>query len=180
MADISKEVNDFREARLGEDVRGSLISLAEKVNTEVETNTVHVDDAADRVNRTAQAVEETNKAATQAVAHANEITEEYRQYADVKLQETTEESRAAQQAASAAKGWATGGNGFEDNNAKHFADRSKRYAVGGVEPGDTDDNARTYYQKAQEAAERAESMTHISETSFSVNTGTGHLTVQIG
>lgn len=180
MADISKEINDFREARLGEDVRGSLISLAEKVNTEVETNTAHVDDAANRVDRTAKAVEETNRAATQAVTHANQITEEYKQYADEKLQQTTAESQTAQQAASDAKGWATGGTGFEDKNAKYFADRSKRYAVGGVEPGDMDDNARTYYQKAQEAADYAESMTHISETSFSVNTGTGHLSVQIG
>ena len=34
MADISKEIQDFQEAVYGEEVRGSLISLAEKVNTE--------------------------------------------------------------------------------------------------------------------------------------------------
>lgn len=34
MADISKEIRDFREAVYGEEVRGSMISLAEKVNKE--------------------------------------------------------------------------------------------------------------------------------------------------
>lgn len=34
MADISKEIQDFRDAVYGEEVRGSLISLAEKVNKE--------------------------------------------------------------------------------------------------------------------------------------------------
>lgn len=39
MADISKEIQDFREAVYGEEVRGSMISLAKKVNGEVEDNT---------------------------------------------------------------------------------------------------------------------------------------------
>lgn len=34
MADISKEIQDFRDAVYGEEVRGSMISLAEKVNNE--------------------------------------------------------------------------------------------------------------------------------------------------
>ena len=34
MADISKEIQDFREAVYGEEVRGSMISLAEKINKE--------------------------------------------------------------------------------------------------------------------------------------------------
>ncbi|WP_368280246.1 hypothetical protein [Enterocloster citroniae] len=86
----------------------------------------------------------------------------------------------AEQAASTAQGWAIGGTGFDGNNAKYFADKSKRYAVGGVEEGDTSDNAKAYCAAAQAAAQHAENMTHISETSFAVNTGTGHLTVQIG
>lgn len=86
----------------------------------------------------------------------------------------------AEQAASTAQGWAIGGTGFEGTNAKYYSNKSKRYAVGGVEAGDVEDNAKSYYEKAQAAAQRAESMTHISETSFSINTGTGHLTVHIG
>lgn len=42
MADISKEINDFREAVYGEEVRGSMISLAEKVNDETENSTQKV------------------------------------------------------------------------------------------------------------------------------------------
>ena len=34
MADISKEIRDLQDAVYGEEVRGSFISLAEKVNTE--------------------------------------------------------------------------------------------------------------------------------------------------
>ena len=36
MADISKEIQDFRIARKGKDVRNSMISLAEKVNKDGE------------------------------------------------------------------------------------------------------------------------------------------------
>ena len=50
MADISKEINDFRTAVYGRDVRNSMISLAEKVNDEVETNTTHVDEAVTTAN----------------------------------------------------------------------------------------------------------------------------------
>ena len=34
MADIRKEIQDFQDAVYGEEVRGSMISLAEKVNRE--------------------------------------------------------------------------------------------------------------------------------------------------
>lgn len=43
MADISKEIQDFRDAVYGEDVRGSMISLAEKVNEEAENSTDKVE-----------------------------------------------------------------------------------------------------------------------------------------
>lgn len=169
MADISKEVNDFREARLGEDVRGSLISLAEKVNTEVETNTVHVDDAADRVNRTAQAVEETNQEAIEAVNHANQITEEYKQYADTKLEETTEQRRLAEAAkqgadssASLAESWAHGNTGArpEENtdNASYWSQQSKTDA-----------------DRAKEEADRASQYSQITAPDFYLDIETGAL-----
>ena len=50
MADISKEINDFRTAVYGRDVRNSMITLAEKVNTEVETNTANVNRAVNTAN----------------------------------------------------------------------------------------------------------------------------------
>lgn len=39
MADISREIQAFREAVYGEEVRGSMIGLCEKVNLEVESST---------------------------------------------------------------------------------------------------------------------------------------------
>jgi len=65
MADITREINDFRHAVYGEEVRGSMISLAEKLNREVETNTGEVDAA---VNRTNIATQEAVNAAMDARA----------------------------------------------------------------------------------------------------------------
>lgn len=53
MADISKEIQDFKTAVYGEEVRGSMISLAEKVNREVETNTGDVNQAVTGANNAA-------------------------------------------------------------------------------------------------------------------------------
>ena len=54
MADISKEIQNFREAEKGEDVRGSMISLAQKVNDEVEQNTLDAGTAADNAYKAAE------------------------------------------------------------------------------------------------------------------------------
>ena len=77
MADISQEINDFKNAIYGEEVRGSMISLAEKLNTEVESNTTNVNQAVETANTAStaanQAVEDANttlQAANQAVTIA--------------------------------------------------------------------------------------------------------------
>ena len=77
MADISQEINDFKNAIYGEEVRGSMISLAEKLNTEVESNTTNVNQAVETANTAStaanQAVEDANttlQAANQAVTTA--------------------------------------------------------------------------------------------------------------
>ena len=87
----------------------------------------------------------------------------------------------AEQAAGTAQGWAIGGTGFEDNNAKHYASRSQRYAVGGVEEGDTKDNAKYYCQQAQAAAEQAAGSAAYDGTATSVKaTDTQGLVVSAG
>ena len=53
MANISPEINAFRNAKKGRDVRGSMISLAEKVNAEVEENTANVATAISNANTAA-------------------------------------------------------------------------------------------------------------------------------
>lgn len=75
----------------------------------------------------------------------------------------------AEQAAGTAQGWAIGGEGFERNNSKYFADQSKRYAVGGVEEGDTTDNAQYYCEEARKAAEQAAGSSGYDGTAASVS-----------
>ena len=96
----------------------------------------------------------------------------------------------SEQAAGTAQGWAIGGTGFEDNNAKHYACRSQRYAVGGVEDGDAEDNAKYYFQQAQAAAEQATEVVGFDGTAATVSaidtqgvavrkaSGTGNVTIE--
>lgn len=86
----------------------------------------------------------------------------------------------AEQLATTAGGWAVGGvTGFENNNAKYFSERAKRYSKGGVDVGDATDNAEYFMNQAKVHAERAEAISHINETSFSINTD-GHLILTLG
>lgn len=74
----------------------------------------------------------------------------------------------AEQAASTAQGWAIGGTGFEGNNAKYYASKSQRYAVGGVEEGDAKDNAKAYCEAAKGYAEQCAGVTEFDGTAMSV------------
>ena len=63
MADISKEIKDFRDAQYGEEVRGSLISLAEKLNKE----STDAKDAAEQAAKDAhESIDVANSAASEA------------------------------------------------------------------------------------------------------------------
>lgn len=77
MADISQEIDDFKNAIYGEEVRDSMVSLAQKLNTEVEGNTTNVNQAVKTANSASsaanQAVQDANttlQAANQAVQNA--------------------------------------------------------------------------------------------------------------
>lgn len=77
MADISQEIDDFKNAIYGEEVRDSMVSLAQKLNTEVEGNTTNVNQAVETANSASsaanQAVQDANttlQAANQAVKNA--------------------------------------------------------------------------------------------------------------
>jgi hypothetical protein len=74
----------------------------------------------------------------------------------------------AEQAAGTAQGWAIGGTGFEGNNAKYYASKSQRYAVGGVEEGDAKDNAKAYCEAAKGYAEQCAGVTEFDGTATSV------------
>ena len=86
MADISKEIQDFREAVYGEEVRGSMISLAEKVNTE-STN----------AKEAAEGFRDSAKAAALTAGELLEATVEAAETASQKAVETSESAAAAKE-----------------------------------------------------------------------------------
>lgn len=75
----------------------------------------------------------------------------------------------AEQAAGTAQGWAIGGTGFEGNNAKYYASKSQRYAVGGVEEGDAKDNAKAYCEAAKGYAEQCQGVSEFDGTAATVS-----------
>lgn len=70
MANISAEITAFREATHGEEVRGSMISLAEKINAEVEGNTLKADTAAASANMAAASANAAAASASEATSKA--------------------------------------------------------------------------------------------------------------
>ena len=75
----------------------------------------------------------------------------------------------AGQSAATAQGWAIGGTGFEGNNAKEYASKAQRYAVGGVEEGDTKDNAKAYCETAKGYAEQCQGVSGFDGTASTVS-----------
>ena len=57
MADIGREIKAFREAMYGEEIRGSMISLANKVNDEIKNGTEAIRAYAEAENGRAMAEE---------------------------------------------------------------------------------------------------------------------------
>lgn len=75
MADISQEVQKFRDAVKGEEVRGSMISVVEKINDEVESNTTAATAAAAAANTAAINANEKAGLANIAAGNANDAAE---------------------------------------------------------------------------------------------------------
>lgn len=75
----------------------------------------------------------------------------------------------AGQSAATAQGWAIGGTGFEGNNAKEYASKAQRYAVGGVEEGDAKDNAKAYCEAAKGYAEQCQGVSEFDGTASTVS-----------
>lgn len=142
MADISQEIQKFRDAEKGEDVRGSMISLAIKVNADGEKALAQVAQQVTRIDGIAADATHTLNNANTAIDTANEAIN--------KAQETLAEGEhQVQQAESSvvlANSWARGGTGTrtgedsdnsrfyslqsqtEANRAKVQADRAEMYA----------------------------------------------------
>lgn len=101
MANIATEIKNFLTAIYGKDVRASLVSLAEKLNHEVENNTVAANNAADsaneaagnanaateRANTAAEGAEEAIGNANTAASNANAAAEQAKNVSVVKLED---------------------------------------------------------------------------------------------
>ena len=125
MADISQEINDFKNAIYGEEVRGSMISLAEKLNTEVESNTTNVNQAVETANTAStaanQAVEDANttlQAANQAVTTAAGSAEDAEESATAAANSATAAANSATAAAQSAADAAEAAEGLEGLNGQ--------------------------------------------------------------
>ena len=158
MADISQEINNFQDAVYGEDVRGSLISLAQKVNADGESA---LSEVAEQVTRIDGIAEE----ATQALSDANTALNT----ANVAINEAQETLTAGAQQVQEAAGsavlsesWAIGGTGTRtgenSNNSKYFSEQSKSDA-----------------DRAKEEADRAAQYSAVIAPSFHIDWNTMEL-----
>lgn len=105
MANIATEIKNFLTAIYGKDVRASLVSLAEKLNHEVENNTVAANNAAysaneaavnanaatERANTAAEGAEEAIGNANTAASNANVAAEQAKNVSVVKLEDEVTE-----------------------------------------------------------------------------------------
>lgn len=113
MADISKEIQDFKEAVYGEEVRGSLVSLAEKINDEVEENTEKVTEYGQAESGRAQAEKERASAETQRQQEfqtAKEAAEQAADSANQASQQIQQNAAAGNYSASVGVGTVTTGD----------------------------------------------------------------------
>lgn len=155
MADISKEILNFKTAVLGEEVRGSMISLAEKLNTEVENGTTGINLAVKNVNEVA-------KTASEAVDRANTAVNT----AERDLENANFVMRNAENIVNESEAWAHGHKDFPQNdhdNAEYWS---------GV--------SREYVDQARNEADRAAQYASITAPDFYVDTEDMYLYIKAG
>lgn len=137
MADIRKEIEAFREAIYGEEIRDSIISLAEKVNGESEEAVA----AAEENARTAAA------AAQNAQANAETASEKAREASESAASITGKKEEATGSAADAAR---------SAGASEEHALLAKSYAIGTdgeAREGDGTDNSKYYYEQSRRLSE---------------------------
>lgn len=128
MADISKEIKDFKDAVYGEEVRGSMISLAEKVNKEGEKALENVEKQVTAIKETEKRANEVLEKAEKAIGRADSTSDK----ANTVLEGAEEKAKEAADSAKLSESWAVGGTGTREgenaNNSKAHAERSKEEA----------------------------------------------------
>ena len=137
--DISEDIQEWTTARYGRQVRAANVSALTKLQDQANAAVDYIVEKGEAVDQAAKDVQTVRQEAQGAVDHANDITEEYKQYADDKLAATELERQAAQAAqtgseaaATLAESWAVGGTGSrpgEDGNSSQFwAEKSQESA----------------------------------------------------
>ena len=134
--DISEDIQEWKDARYGRQVRAANVSALTKLQDQANAAVDYVVEKGEAVDQAAKDVQTVRQEAQGAVDHANDITAEYKQYADDKLTATELERQAAQAArtgseaaATLAESWAVGGTGSrpgeDGNNSQFWAEKSK-------------------------------------------------------
>lgn len=165
MADISAEIQNFQDAVYGEDVRGSMISLAIKVNADGENALSQVGQQVTRIDGIAaeaiQTLAEANTAintANTAIDRADDAITE----AEATLNEGAQQVQQAAGSADLAESWARGNKGIRpgenSNNSKYFSDQSKADA-----------------DRAKQEADRAAQYSEVVAPTFHINWDTMEL-----
>lgn len=172
--DISQEINGWANAQMGRDVRKYNVSALAKLQDQTNTAVDYVVEKGEAVDQAAKDVQTVRQEAQGAVDHANDITAEYKQYADDKLAATEQERQAAQTArtgseaaATLAESWAVGGTGSR--------------------PGEDGSNSQFWAEKSQESAgqasreaDRAAQYASIVAPGFLVDPGSMELYMKAG
>ena len=172
--DISQEINGWANAQIGRDVRKYNVSALAKLQDQTNTAVDYVVEKGEAIDQAAKDVQTVRQEAQGAVDHANDITAEYKQYADDKLAATEQERQAAQTArtgseaaATLAESWAVGGTGSR--------------------PGEDGSNSQFWAEKSQESAgqasreaDRAAQYASIVPPGFLVDPGSMELYMKAG
>lgn len=178
--DISDEINNWKNAVKGKDVRGASVQAFTKLQEQTNICVDYITDKGSRIEQTVREVQEVNEAARKAVGHADDISEqnkkyvdntveEYKQYADKKLEETEGQRQLAEEAkdgaddaAKLAESWAHGSTGIRQgentDNASYWSQQSKTDA-----------------DRAKEEADRASQYSQITAPDFYLDIETGAL-----
>ena len=142
MADISAEIQAFRDAVYGEEVRESMISMAQKVNADGETALAQVADQVTRIDEIAAEATQTLNNANTAINTANEAISE----AQDTLKEGQQQVQQAAGSATLSQSWARGGTGTREGED---ADNSLYYSM---ESKSEADRAKAEADRAQQYA----------------------------
>lgn len=147
--DLSKEIEDWRSAVYGEEVRSANISALQKVQKSVNDTVVNVNQAANDIQKVAGETEQVAAGAEAAVESANNTIN----HANNILIEAEKQVEYAAKNAKLAESWAVGGTGErsgEDGNCSEFFSKM----------------AEAEYLRAKNEADRAESYANFVEPRF--------------